>query len=224
MGYYRPMKQTLIITIDGPAGSGKSTIARMAAKERNLVYLDTGAMYRAVAYWSLKTGQTPESIAETLDFHIIKDGDGYRFTANGDDITGAIRTPEIDTEVSRIAQIIPVRKILVKKQQEYGVGRRIIMDGRDTGTVVFPDADLKFYFDASSAIRAQRRYDELTEKKITVCYDTIKSDIEERDYKDMHREWGALCVPENAIILDTSERSRQEVLELLLKHIDAYDR
>lgn len=221
--YDERMKKEMIVTIDGPAGSGKSTIARMAAEKRDLVYLDTGAMYRAVAYKGLHLGITAEEAAEDLDFHIIKEGTTYRFESHGEDITAVIRTPEIDKEVSRIAQIMPVRKILVAKQQEYGIGKRLIVDGRDTGTVVFPNAVIKIYFDASVAIRAQRRFDELQAKKIDVDFEVIKQEIEQRDYKDMHREWGALCVPPGAIVIDTSDMDREAVLNELLRIIDEYD-
>lgn len=222
--YDERMKKEMIVTIDGPAGSGKSTIARMAAEKRDLVYLDTGAMYRAVAYKGLRLGITAEDAAKDLDFHILKENTAYRFESHGEDITSVIRTPEIDKEVSRIAQIMPVRKLLVAKQQEYGKGKRLIVDGRDTGTVVFPYADIKIYFDASVDIRAKRRYDELQAKHIDVDYDVIKQEIEQRDYKDMHREWGALCVPPGAIVLDTSDMDREQVLTALLAVIDEYDR
>ncbi len=222
--YDEPMKKEIIITIDGPAGSGKSTIARMAAEARELVYLDTGAMYRAVAYKGLKMNISAEKAAADLDFHIIKDTHSYRFTLDGEDITSVIRTPEIDKEVSRIAQIMDVRKLLVVKQQEYGNGKRLIVDGRDTGTVVFPYADIKLYFDASVEIRAQRRYDELIAKNIPVDYTVIKQEIEMRDHKDMHRAWGALCIPPGAIVIDTSEMDRAHVLDELLRIIDDYDR
>src|SRR6056297_1142418 len=192
------MESEFIITIDGPAGSGKSTIAKRLAEKIGFIYLDTGAMYRSVAYLSLKNDIDPVEVAETLDFEIISDKGKNQFIANGKDVTNYIRTHKIDEKVSKISSIRDVRKHLVKIQRKFAESRRVVIEGRDTGTVVFPNADVKIYLDASIEVRAKRRYKQKNEKKInqdSISLENIKNKIKKRDKYDKNKEWGALKKP-----------------------------
>ncbi len=212
------MRKGYIITVDGPAGAGKSTVARLVAEKASFLYLDTGAMYRSVAYLSGKNGQKFSAVAEDLVFDIISQNDAKRIIANGMDVTDKIRTPDVDFSVSAVADDMDVRKILVAKQREFARGRNVILDGRDTGTVVFPDADLKFYLDASVEVRAKRRF--LEQKDGLVSEEDIAKDIIRRDHADKNRAWGALKVPHDGIIIDTGNMTIEEVADEILSHVE----
>ncbi|MBQ7614121.1 MAG: (d)CMP kinase [Butyrivibrio sp.] len=211
------------IAIDGPAGAGKSTIAKMVAKELGFIYVDTGAMYRAMALYMIKNGVDPEDsakISETCkDADItIKYEDGVQVVyLNGENVNSLLRTEEVGNMASASSVNGDVRKKLVELQQKLAKTTDVVMDGRDIGTVVLPDANLKIYLTASSQVRAQRRYKELTEKNVECNLDDIEKDIIERDYRDMHREISPLKQADDAILVDSSDITIDEVVETILK-------
>jgi cytidylate kinase len=207
------------VAIDGPAGAGKSTIAKRVAKDLGYIYVDTGAMYRAMAYYFLSNGiasDDEEKIAEackTVDISIdYVDGEQCVFL-NGENVNGVIRTEEVGNMASATSVYPVVRTKLVELQQALAGKANVIMDGRDIGTVVLPDANVKIFLTASSAVRAKRRFDELTAKGISCDIDQIEADIIDRDYRDMHRETSPLMQAEDAVLLDSSDLSVDEVVE-----------
>ena len=206
------------VAIDGPAGAGKSTIAKAVARELNLIYVDTGAMYRAVALYMLRegvdladrekvAGKCPEA-AVTIRY---EDGVQVVFL-NGENVNAFLRTEEVGEAASVISPIPQVRKNMVALQKSLAAESDCIMAGRDIGTCVLPDARLKIYLTASSDVRARRRYDELTAKGESCELDKIKADIEDRDYRDMHREESPLRKADDAIVVDTSDMNAEEAI------------
>jgi len=217
----------LIIAIDGPAGSGKSTVAKLLAKKLGYTYIDTGAMYRAVALKIKNLGIDPEDlnkvlkIMEETSIDLEPDENGVKVFLDGKDVSKDIRTEEIGKIASKIARYPQVRKILVQMQRELGKkARDVVIEGRDTGTVIFPDADIKFFFTASPEIRAERRYKELKEKGLDVSYDEILKEVKERDYLDTTRKDSPLKPAKDAIIIDTSDKNLDEVLQEVLDIIE----
>ena len=213
----------MIIAIDGPAGSGKSTVAKLLAKKLGYTYIDTGAMYRAVALKIKNLGIDPEDlnkvlkIMEETSIDLEPDENGVKVFLDGKDVSKDIRTEEIGKIASKIARYPQVRKILVQMQRELGKkARDVVIEGRDTGTVIFPDADIKFFFTASPEIRAERRYKELKEKGLDVSYDEILKEVKERDYLDTTRKDSPLKPAKDAIIIDTSDKNLDEVLQEVL--------
>ena len=208
--------KTIQIAIDGPASSGKSTVAKIIAKDFGFTYLDTGAMYRAATYMALGVEQVEELLA-LLDQHPISFGrseTGEQLVFVGDvDITHPIRENEVTNHVSAIAAIPEVREKLVSLQQEIAQQGGIVMDGRDIGTVVLPQAELKIFLVASVDERAERRYKENIAKGIETDLETLKEEIAARDYKDSHRETSPLKQAEDAVYLDTTGLNIQEVVE-----------
>lgn len=207
------------IAIDGPAGAGKSTIAKALAKQLNIVYVDTGAMYRAIGlYFSRKQVakddvETVERECENIDVSIgYEDGEQIVYL-NGENVNGLIRTPEAGMMASAFSMHKKVRAKMVELQQALAAKTSVVMDGRDIGTVVLPEAEVKIYLTASSSVRAKRRYDELIEKGIDCNLEQLKKEIEERDYQDMTREVSPLKKAEDAIELDTSDLSIEEVIK-----------
>lgn len=206
------------IAVDGPAGAGKSTIARAVAKKMKLIYVDTGAMYRAMALFMLqeKVGlDDAESIIKKCGQAdiTIRYEDGVQVVLlNGRNVNPYLRTEEVGNAASAVSLIPEVRKKLVELQKQLAAESDCIMDGRDIGTCVLPDAQLKIYLTASSAVRAKRRYDELTAKGEACDLQKIQTDIEERDYRDMHREASPLKQAEDAVLVDTSEMGVDEVI------------
>lgn len=199
------------IAIDGPAGAGKSTIAKRLAKELGYVYVDTGAMYRAMAYYFLKNQvdtNDEEAIAKACPNVNVtiayKEGE-QQVLLNGENVNGVIRKEEVGKTASTTSVYPVVRAKLMDLQRELATKENVIMDGRDIGTVVLPNADVKIFLTASSKVRAKRRYDELTEKGVECDFDEIEKDIIDRDYRDMHRETAPLKQAEDAILLDSSE-------------------
>lgn len=203
------------IAIDGPAGAGKSTIAKILATKFNLMYIDTGAMYRAVTLLAKTNDISPDNVSELCN--LLEDTNMHfqnnKLILNGKDVSEAIRTPEISNSVSLYAAISEVRDLLVKQQQKMSEKYDVIMDGRDIGTVVLKDAPFKFYLVASPELRAKRRYEELLAKNITVKYEEILNDIIKRDYIDSNRDVNPLRKAEDAIEIDTSYLTIDEVVE-----------
>lgn len=209
-----------VVTIDGPAGAGKSSVARRVAESLGAFYLDTGAMYRSVGLLAARDGRDPVDVARSLHFEIIFSETGEkRIMADGEDVTLKIRTPEADKEVSRVAAVRDVRRHLIEKQRLFARDRSIVLEGRDTGSVVFPHARYKFYLDASVEERARRRYDQLAQKSVPPSLEEIKTDIIRRDTADRNRPWGALRIPEGACVIDTTNLSLEEVVDEILSHI-----
>ncbi len=207
------------IAIDGPAGAGKSTIAKALAKQLNIVYVDTGAMYRAIGlYFSRKQVakddvETVERECENIDVSIgYEDGEQIVYL-NGENVNGLIRTPEAGMMASAFSMHKKVREKMVELQRNLAKKTSVVMDGRDIGTVVLPEAEVKIYLTASSSVRAKRRYDELIQKGVDCNLEQLKKEIEERDYQDMTREVSPLKKAEDAIELDTSDLSIEEVIE-----------
>lgn len=213
------------IALDGPAGAGKSTVAKGAAKALGYIYVDTGALYRTVGLKFLRDGYGTEldcdieSVLKTVDVDIkFIDGVQHVFL-NGEDVSEEIRTPKASMMASAVSAKPPVRAFLLEMQRKLARENNVIMDGRDIGTVVLPDATLKFFVTASVAERANRRYKELLAKGMDVNYDDIYSDIETRDYNDSHREIAPLKPAEDSIIFDTTGNTLEESVEKLLKMI-----
>ena len=210
-----------VMAIDGPAGSGKSTIAKLLSKEFNLTYLDTGAMYRMVALYFLNNNIDFDDIVkikEILPLIKIDIVDG-KFILNGKDVSLDIRTPRVTEKVSFAAKIKEVREKLVDLQREISFGKNVVLDGRDIGTVVFPNADLKIFLIASPEERARRRVKDYAEKGIQEDYDKVLKSIKERDYIDSHRAESPLKKAEDAIELDSSSMEIDETVEFLGKYI-----
>ena len=205
------------IAIDGPAGAGKSTIAKMVAKELGFIYVDTGAMYRAMALYMLNNGisaDESEKISETCKSADITIGhkDGIQVVyLNGENVNSLIRDEAVGKMASASSVNGDVRKKLVELQQKMAETTDVVMDGRDIGTVVLPKADLKVYLTASSRVRAERRFKELTEKGISCDIDVIEKDIVDRDYRDMHRDISPLKQAEDAVLIDSSELTIDEI-------------
>lgn len=204
----------LRIAIDGPGGAGKSTIAKMLAAKLELDYIDTGAMYRAAALKMTRLGipaEDPEAVEKALETTLI-DFDKGSIYLDGEEVNEAIRTPEMGGLASAYSALGCVRRKLVERQKEMGRTKDCIMDGRDIGTNVLPDAEFKFFLTATPEERAMRRYKELVEKGQDVSYEKILADINERDYNDMHRELDPLRKAEDAIEVDTTKMTIEEVI------------
>jgi cytidylate kinase len=217
------MEEKMQIAIDGPAGAGKSTIAKKIAQIYGITYLDTGAMYRCVAHCVLKElgdcffdPAAIIKIAKTVKIEFKQD----QVFCNGEDVTLEIRTPLVSQHTSDVAKISEVRNILVKQQQAYAKKNSVIMDGRDIGSVVLPHAEFKFYLDADVTERAYRRHKELVQKNIEKDLEQIKQEIESRDENDKNRPVGPLCQVDEAILIDTTGRGIDEVVALIKSYID----
>lgn len=210
------------IAIDGPAGAGKSTIAKMVAKKMNLIYVDTGAMYRAMALFMLRNGISPDDVegisekCKEADISIEYENGVQVVYLNGENVNAFLRTEEVGNMASKTSVQPAVRKKLVELQQALAARKDCIMDGRDIGTCVLPGADVKVYLTASSYVRAKRRYDELIAKGEDCDLEQIRLDIEERDYRDMNREHSPLRQAEDAILVDSSDMTIEEVAEKIM--------
>ncbi len=214
-----------VVTIDGPAGSGKSTTARMVARKLGYTYLDTGAMYRAMTVKALKTGvdlDDPDALARQAretDMAIRPDPDGTRVILDGTDVTDEIRTPEVTQASSIVAAAEGVRKRMVELQRQVGAGGGIVAEGRDMGSVVFKDAEIKIYLDASLGCRALRRKKELEAAGTAVDLEEMEKDIESRDIYDSSREHSPLIIPEGSIIVDTTEMTIEEQVKRVIQEV-----
>jgi cytidylate kinase len=210
------------IAIDGPAGAGKSTIAKQIAKRKGYIYVDTGAMYRAMALFLIESHVSPEEtekISEKCleaDISIVYEKGEQVVLLNGRNVNGLIRTEQVSNMASASSVNGHVRKKLVELQQKLAEKADVVMDGRDIGTCVLPNADLKIYLTASSEVRAKRRYDEMIARGEKCDIDVIKRDIEERDYRDMHRDISPLKQAEDAVLVDSSDMTIEEVIEKII--------
>jgi cytidylate kinase len=222
--------KNITIAIDGFSSTGKSTLAKQLAKELSYVYVDTGAMYRAVSLFAMQNNYIGTDFFDKnalisalpkiqLEFKFNADMGFAEMYLNGENVEKQIRTIEVSNFVSKVAEVSEVRSKLVEQQQEMGTNKAIVMDGRDIGTVVFPAAELKIFMTASAETRAQRRFDELQQKGDNVSYEEVLKNVVERDYIDTHREDSPLIIADDAIEIDNSYLSREEqfaaVLELV---------
>ena len=225
------MKKQITIAIDGFSSTGKSTLAKQLAQQLGYIYVDTGAMYRAVAYFAMqnqlisvdsfnKVGLVNQLKNIVLEFKFNSELGFAEMYLNGDNVEKAIRTIEVSGYVSKVAEVSEVRAKLVEQQQEIGKNKGIVMDGRDIGTVVFPDAELKIFMTASAATRAQRRFDELVQKGDSVSYDEVLKNVEERDYIDTHRDDSPLVMAEDAVEIDNSHLTREEQFQAVLELVN----
>lgn len=213
-------KSKIIVAIDGYSSCGKSTIAKALARYAGYTYVDTGAMYRAIALYTLRHHLTDDAaiIAALPQIQVgFTQVDGAQHvTLNGEDIESLIRTLEVGNRASQISQIREVRAFLVAQQQKMGDTKGIVMDGRDIGTVVFPKAELKLFLTASPEVRAQRRFDELVLKGEHPDYDAVLADVNDRDYRDTHRAESPLRQAEDAIVVDNSDLTPDGQMELII--------
>lgn len=225
------MKKQITIAIDGFSSTGKSTLAKQLAQQLGYIYVDTGAMYRAVAYFAMqnqlisvdsfnKVDLVNQLKNIVLEFKFNTELGFAEMYLNGTNVEKAIRTIEVSGYVSKVAEVSEVRSKLVEQQQEMGKNKGIVMDGRDIGTVVFPDAELKIFMTASAATRAQRRFDELVQKGDSVSYDEVLKNVEERDYIDTHREDSPLVMAEDAVEIDNSHLTREEQFQAVLELVN----
>lgn len=211
------------IAIDGPAGAGKSTVAKAVAKKLGFIYVDTGAMYRAMGLYLMDEKlnfmdmEPLKAALSGVKLDIAYENDVQQVYLNGENVTSKIRTEAAGNMASQVSALLPVREKLVEIQQELGRRANVVMDGRDIGTVVLPDAELKIYFTASSRVRAERRYRELVEKGIISTIEEVEAEIVARDYRDMHRKHSPLKQAEDAILLDTSEMTINDAIQAVIK-------
>ncbi len=216
------MKKIHAVAIDGPAGAGKSTVAKIVSRELGYIYVDTGAMYRAIALFFLKKGISAEdrtameAALPEIDVSIRYEDGAQKVLLNGEDVSGLIRTEEVGNMASAASAFPPVRAKLLSLQRGLAEREPVVMDGRDIGTVVLPDADTKIYLTASVEVRAKRRYKELTEKGISCSLSEIAKDIEARDWRDMHRETAPLKKADDAVPVDSSDMTLEEVCSTIL--------
>lgn len=223
--------KTLIIAVDGHSSTGKSTVAKLLASRLGYTYIDTGAMYRAVTLEAMRKGlivgekveerKLKDCLSEIhIDFKYNPACGRYETYLNGEYIEEQIRTMEVSGKVSLIARISFVRKFLVEQQREMGKAGGIVMDGRDIGSVVFPNADVKFFMTASPQVRAMRRYKELLEKGEKVNYAEVEENVRKRDYIDEHRTEGPLVKTADALLIDNSEMTIEEEIRVMLEKIE----
>ena len=213
----------MVVAIDGPAGSGKGTVTKLIAEKLNLVYIDTGATYRCVALAAIRNGIKLEEkdkiieLAKTLD--IVFDEKGHTYL-NGEDVSDLIRSKEVTAIVSQVSSIVEVRSLMVDLQRKMSNGRNVIMEGRDITTVVFPNAEYKFYLDATVEERAKRRFKQNQESGINTSMEEIIENIKFRDYNDMHKPVGALTRTDDQIYIDSTNMTIPEVVDTIVNEIN----
>lgn len=213
----------LIIAIDGPSGAGKSTLSKLLAQQLNYVHLDTGAMYRCVAYAAMEQGIDPAdqkrlgALAQQLKIEFVHTPTGDRVLLDGVDVSTAIRTPEVSLLTSRVSAAPQVREALVALQRRLGKAGGVVLEGRDIGTVVFPQAQVKFFLSATAAERGQRRYAELVAKGVTVSLSQTISDVVARDLADSEREHAPLLQADDAVVIDSTNLNINEVLAAMVE-------
>jgi cytidylate kinase len=229
-----PMNKKIIIAIDGYSSTGKSTVAKAIARRLNYIYVDTGAMYRAVTLFCVQNGlidssgkvsERLKSLLQDIKIEFRKSGDAETAETylNNVNVEKEIRSIEIANHVSAVSAVPEVRELLVRQQQLMGQAKGIVMDGRDIGTVVFPDAELKVFMTASPEIRTLRRFSELKAKGETVSIDEVRKNIEGRDFKDTHREISPLRQADDAVVLDNSNMTPEEQLEWLYEKVKEFE-
>jgi cytidylate kinase len=216
-----------VIAMDGPGGAGKSTIARRVAELAGLTYVDTGAMYRAVAWAALRAGLAAEgrlldaagvaALAQRVDISFRPSGREQRVTVDGVDVTAELRTPEVERLVPRVAELPAVRQALLPQQRRLAAGGGVVMDGRDVGTAVLPDADFKFFITADPEVRVERRYRELLRRGERVSREAVAASLLERDRRDRERAEGPLRQAPDAVVVDTSHLTIEEAVERVLE-------
>lgn len=212
-----------IIAIDGPAGSGKGTVASILSKKLNLLNIDTGVTYRCVALSTIRNNLSLEDteeiikLSKEIDIRLTRDGKVF---LDGEDVTLEIRNKEVTNIVSQISSIVKVRENMVELQRKMAEDYDVVMEGRDITTVVFPNAEYKFYLDASIEERAKRRYKETKEKNINMTYEEVYENIKVRDYNDMHKKVGALIRTDDQIYIDTTNLSIDEVVNIIIENIE----
>jgi len=215
----------IVVAIDGPAGSGKSTVSKLVAKAKGLLYIDTGAMYRALTLKAMRSGADMDDgalltkLAEDSEIDLRENSGKQEVYLDGEEVSRYIRTPELTNNVKYIARVPGVRSRMVKLQRAIGERSGSVLEGRDIGSVVFPDADYKFYLDAEPGERAKRRFEELKDSGIDIKLEDIRKDVIARDESDMKRAVGALMVAPGAVIVDTTDLSIDEVTEKILSYI-----
>ena len=213
------------VAIDGPAGAGKSTIAKLVSKELGFIYIDTGALYRSIGYFVLKNGGDIDNSESVISFLPkieveLKFIDGVQHVfVNGEDVSDKIRTEEVSQAASKVSAIPKVREFLLELQRSFAKKYNVVMDGRDIGTVVLPNANVKIFLTASAEVRANRRYKEQIERGLDVDYDSILNDIKERDFRDENREIAPLKCAEDGVYLDSSDFSIEQNVAAVLKII-----
>ena len=218
----------LLITIDGPAGAGKTTVSRMLSDRLGYKYIDTGALYRGVALEAKRAGishdddERLEMLCGSLMLEFVRNTDGLHLFSNGSDINGEIRRPEISMLASAVSARPVVRKYLLTLQRELGKGKGAVFEGRDMGTVVFPGADIKFYLNASVKTRAIRRYKELSDKKESYTIEEIERDIRRRDENDSTRVLAPLKPADDAIKIDSTDLDVESVVNLMISHVQKH--
>ena len=218
-------KHCSVVAIDGPAGSGKSTVARRIAENMGLIYIDTGAMYRALTYFAIRDGVSLQReerlsvLAERFDIQFVKNEGSPRVVANREDVTEQIRAPGLTKQVRYVASCARVRKRMVFLQRRMGQRKGGVLEGRDIGTVVFPHADYKIYLDADVDVRANRRYLELIGKGQQTTFEEVRKELCARDDADIHRNVGPLKVAQDAVIVDTSLLTIENVVDTISRFI-----
>ena len=215
--------QRIVIAIDGPSGSGKSTVARAVAERLGYLYVDSGAMYRAVALRAREEGIPPDDVgrlaalAGRMQIDLKRESSGVRILVDGRDVTDAIRTPEISHLASLIAVLPPVRERLVGQQQRIGAAGGVVMEGRDIGSVVFPNAELKIFLDATPDERARRRHEQHLEQGIESSLEQTRKEVEERDRRDSTRKVSPLVQAPDAVYLDTTALTANDVVDVIVR-------
>ena len=219
------MEKIVKIALDGPSGSGKSTVAKALSKKLDILYLDTGAMYRATALKAIKLGvdtfdeKKVSEFIDDIDLKIEYKNGSQVTILDGENVSEKIREPQVSMAASNISSLKCVRLKMVEMQRKIASERSCVLDGRDIGSFVLPDADYKFFITASVDVRAARRYKELTDKGHTVDLDELKKEIEQRDYNDSHRDFAPLVKAEDAIVIDTSDLTIAQVTEKILSNV-----
>lgn len=218
----------LNIAIDGPSGAGKSTISKMLAKKLGIIYLDTGAMYRAVALYVSRKGVDVNDrdkvvpLLTEIEIEFRGDGDEKRIYLNGEDVSAAIREHAVSKMASDVSKIKEVRLFLVEQQRAIAKKNDVVLDGRDITSFVLPDSKYKFFLTATPEERARRRYEELKAKGSDISYETVLADVNDRDYNDTHRDFAPLVQTEDAVLIDSTYLSTDEVIEVILRYVNTH--